>query len=1276
MFAITGKEISELNDSDLRSLVGLLCEAELRANNLPTACVTWGGHQNAKDGGLDVRVELAAALHPDGFIPRVVTGFQVKKPDMPRSKIIEEMRPDGELRPVISELAETNGAYIIVCSTGSTADSALRDRRNAMLEAVSGIDNASNLRIDFYDRDRLAGWVRCHPSLVLWVRGKIGKALPGWRPFGNWANTPGGLEEEYLLDEEVRVHDGFNLRSDGMTAIDGINRLRSILHRPASSVRLTGLSGVGKTRLLQALFDGRIGENPLNPSQVFYSDVSDSPHPDPRNFAERLISLQMPAILAVDNCPPDLHRRLTSVCTASGSLVSLITVEYDVREDQPEETEVFRLEPASIALIEKMIQKQFGHLSQIDAQKIAEFSGGNARIAIALANTIKKGETLADFKDEDLFQRLFHQRKEANNTLLRSAEVCSLVYSFDCQTTKDSDIELRLLGYLANRTVNEIFSDVAELTRRDLVQQRNIWGAVLPHALANKLAQRALENIPLSDILEVFVNRGSERLLKSFSRRLSYLHQCPIATEIAKRWLSEKGLLSDVSNLNDLGITLLENIAPISPKATLDAIERAANKDNGHDFTSRNNKYFINFTRLLRSLAYDPEIFERCTELICRFALSEDPKENQNSIRDLLKSLFFIYFSGTHASAHQRLDIIEKLVNSKSVDEQALGLLLLNSALTVSHFSPYYNYDFGAHSRDYGYSPKTPEEIHQWFSMFVNLTNNLALSEQPIAPEAKKLLAEKFSGLWIRAGVFNELEKAAKSIIKEGAWNAGWTAVRTTIRFHGKQMDLNLLSRLRKLEELLKPNSLLELARVYAFSDHRRSLDLVDAEDERDEKASDRYKRVEKVAMQIGRKVASNESVFRALLPEIVSVDGARLYSFARGLAEGCKDPLAIWKNMRDHLSTVDVNQQNYTALCGFLYSLSEINPELSEHILNDALTDDVLSARFPLLQTSVRINERGIERLKQSLGKGLAQIWTYQYLAYGRAHESISDDDLCEILRAIASKPDGLEIAIDILTMRLPMETSEKLGHSDTIKAIGKDLLAQVVFDRDHNRRSHIDDYELENIANVSLVGSDAADTAKILCENLAKAFSEYKLYSMDYPRLLCSLALNQPQVFLESLLGNNEISNYQLIRIFTDDLDHGVNPLSQIADNIIIDWCEKNPAARYPVVAASIVAYRKGENENQFEWVPLSLTIIDNAPDAIAVLNEFKRKFRPMSWSGSRADIMQRRLSLISSLKSHRDPVVSEWACNEERMFEAEIRSEREGDDKCNRSQNERFE
>jgi hypothetical protein len=52
----------------------------------------------------------------EGFVPRLSTGFQVKKPDMPRAAILAEMRPAGAIRPVIEELADEAGAYIIVSS--------------------------------------------------------------------------------------------------------------------------------------------------------------------------------------------------------------------------------------------------------------------------------------------------------------------------------------------------------------------------------------------------------------------------------------------------------------------------------------------------------------------------------------------------------------------------------------------------------------------------------------------------------------------------------------------------------------------------------------------------------------------------------------------------------------------------------------------------------------------------------------------------------------------------------------------------------------------------------------------------------------------------------------------------------------------------------------------------------------------------------------------------------------------------------------------------------
>jgi hypothetical protein len=308
---------------------------------------------------------------------------------------------------------------------------------------------------------------------------------------------------------------------------------------------LIGLSGVGKTRLVQALFDDRVGERALNPSNAFYTDMSYNPDPDPRTFAKQLIANKTRAILIIDNCPPDLHRLLTQVCSGLDNTISLLTVEYDVKDDLPEETRVFRLEPYSNDFVEKLIRKCFPHINQVDAGTIANFSGGIARIAIMLAGTIVNGETLSDFHDEELFKRLFQQRNAPDKDLLISAEVFSLVYSFEGTDTDSEKSELKFLASLVeNKSGLGLYRDIQTLIDRDLLQSRGIWRALLPQAIADRLAKSALKTIPKNNLVQAFLNRGSKRLIKSFTRRLGYLHDSSEAVSIVNGWLSPDGWIA------------------------------------------------------------------------------------------------------------------------------------------------------------------------------------------------------------------------------------------------------------------------------------------------------------------------------------------------------------------------------------------------------------------------------------------------------------------------------------------------------------------------------------------------------------------------------------------------------------------------------------------------------------------------------------------------------------------------------------------------------------
>jgi hypothetical protein len=59
---------------------------------------------------------------------------------------------------------------------------------------------------------------------------------------------------------------------------------------------------VGKTRFLPALFDGRVGENAIDPSLAVYANVAKDADPQLTALANDLIAASKRQILVIDNC--------------------------------------------------------------------------------------------------------------------------------------------------------------------------------------------------------------------------------------------------------------------------------------------------------------------------------------------------------------------------------------------------------------------------------------------------------------------------------------------------------------------------------------------------------------------------------------------------------------------------------------------------------------------------------------------------------------------------------------------------------------------------------------------------------------------------------------------------------------------------------------------------------------------------------------------------------------------------------------------------------------
>ena len=446
-FSITVKDIQSLDDVQSRELVARLCRAELRKKGISPAAVSWGGDQRARDGGVDVFVDVDPAMGLNGYIKNDRSVFQVKAEKFSKGKIPCEMAPKGKLRPAITELAKKNGAYVIVSTRdslagGSRTESSLAQRITAMKTCLldQGLD--VQIIVDFYDCRKIADWAEEHPVIANWIRHVLGKPIFAWQPYAPWAYKESDTEARYLIDKKVKVF--FPNGEEGSDVLSAINRLRRELSKNVS-VRIVGLSGVGKTRLVQALFDKRIctEQAALDTENVFYTDLSDNPTPQPTAMLEALLDEDSDCVIVVDNCGQDIHNKLTEIAKLSGSKIRLITVEYDIRDDWPEGTECYRLEGSADEIIKELVKRHYPVLSDSDRNIIAEFSDGNARVAFALASTAERGGELAKLQDSELFKRLFVQKNTDNDELLKCAKVASLLYSFDSENhSPDSEIAL------------------------------------------------------------------------------------------------------------------------------------------------------------------------------------------------------------------------------------------------------------------------------------------------------------------------------------------------------------------------------------------------------------------------------------------------------------------------------------------------------------------------------------------------------------------------------------------------------------------------------------------------------------------------------------------------------------------------------------------------------------------------------------------------------------------------------------------------------------------
>jgi hypothetical protein len=371
-------------------------------------------------------------------------------------------------------------------------------------------------------------------------------------------------------------------------------------------------------------------------------------------------------------------------------------------------------------------------------------------------------------------------------------------------------------------------------------------------------------------------------------------------------------------------------------------------------------------------------------------------------------------------------------------------------------------------------------------------------------------------------------------------------------------------------------------------------------------------------------------------------------------------------------LAAIPADQRKVQIFCGFLQALRSKCPELAETLLDKAVESETLGPWYPILQTAAGVDEKGLDRLIHSLNLGKAPLWIYRNLGGGRATDPISGNDFRRLIKQITAREDGVDVACDILSMRLYSEKDRPEGYDPDIVDAGRGLIRQIEFTNQHAR----EDYHIGQIAKVCLSGAEGALVAEETCRRLKESILKYQTSAFYHDDFLLNLFSVQPIAALDGLFAGNAGESEFCVRLQNSFQSEMKNPFDALPADKLLAWCDKDPQNRYPTIAGLITISERNQETGPRKLTPIALRLLERSPDRVEVLKQFGHQFMPSGWTGSLAATIESNAKLLDELATYPDSHVVDFVVSEQVRLRKFVENERQRENAEDRARDERFE
>ena len=1034
---------------------------------------------------------------------------------------------------------------------------------------------------------------------------------------------------------------------------------QQVLEEQYQIVQFSGLSGIGKSRLMFEIF-----KDLDNTNNYYCQNASDERLINELSFF--LHENNESGIIVLDNCNADAFSKICSLRLEIDSSYKIIGI-YNDPESVVRQSGVNQLFLKRRDLVDSVNQYVSQEIGQVGEQaesivgQIQMISNGFPAVAIKAILSYKANGVANLMNEDELWKKMCgyqyideDKRKALQSLALFDPLGYEQEFASDYKMIKYNKSITPFYDYNKQR-IDDIFESlIKSYTQQELVEKNSCWILVRPLPLAVWLVGQWLHSCSQERLVQVFNDidgiqdiAQANRMKRALCKRIQNMQGNEKAKKLFDMFMADGALFHHEEVVcSDFGSRLFLSISTVNPDAVMNCL---------YDIIIPKSVVWVkneikgdirrNYIWCLEKLSLPEETFQHAALLLAKLSLAENESWANNATGQLLQ-LFHVALSGTAASLKQRLEVIRKLL--LDAEYTSIVLKIIDSAFCYSHFHRNAGYEHigGEVLRDF---EPTGVDIYEYWTECVNFLSEILHSNPEYVSQVADIVVKHVEDLGWRSGCYDLLEQLINMIV--GLRGNKWPEMYKQL-LQLKKYDRDKLSEDRKE----KINCWLKMFGAGDFLLALEEAHTIFYSDNRNLPFEEKMTHAVEYFTPMARRFQEEELYVDIKVVQELLDSQTNEVAFIRAIAK------------------VLTSQQIKAFLEIILKCLETKNNDYQSAFLNILY--------FSLPDSDYKENFRK----ELFLGKKY-----FQYIILKTNSETESLDVLKEVIELIKKEALSPKLCLRLYLYRIAIDSADKMfeicayieKHVDNSNDILLDyiiaheyssvilegkmkaLTKRMLLSYDY-KNSSVDAYGVNRIVKGILASGEEVGFAVDYNKKLLNIIHDYESFRVNEHVYYSLLPKYQNEV-LEDIL--EEISQKQSDFWYYGGKDlgsgdgFGVGPLFQCNIEIIKDYCLKESQGCLPyrlAYLAPVFDYSEKEENSFSKFFYWLLEHFDNFKEQKYILSEFDSNMNSFSWMGSLIPLLEKKLECLKKLDRNPNPMIKKWVSENIKALSEQLRRE----------------